>query len=101
MLFYQCHLEVHIHHHHARIKAKLRKAGRVGIIVDRVGKHGAKRVGRVPLGSHPRSTLNLAWDLRVNGKPLKAGRYHVTLRALDKKGKVLGLSAPVTVRIGG
>ena len=58
-----------------------------------------ERVGRVPLGSHPRSTLRLAWDLRVNGRALKKGRYHVTLRALDKKGKVVGLSKPVTIRI--
>ena len=59
----------------------------------------AKRVGRVPLGTHPRSTLRLAWDLRVNGKPLKAGHYRVTLRALDTKGKVLGLTKPFDLRV--
>jgi hypothetical protein len=102
VLFYQCQLEVHIHHHHlAQIVAKLRQRHTVGIIVDRLGKHGAKRVGRVPLGTHPRSTLHLAWDLKVNGKPLPRGRYRVTLRALDKKGNVLGLTRPVTVRVTG
>ena len=82
------------------IIAKLRQRYFVGIIVDKVGKHGSvKRVGRVPLGTHPRSTLHLAWDLRVNGKPLKAGHYRVTLRALDKKGKVLGLTKPFDLRV--
>jgi hypothetical protein len=71
----------------------------VGITVDKVGKHGSlKRVGRVPLGTHPRSTLRLAWDLRVNGKPLKKGHYRVTLRALDK-GKVLGTTKPLDLRV--
>ena len=101
VLFYQCRLEIHVHHHRANIIAKLRHRYFVGIIVDKVGKHGAKRVGRVPLGTHPRSTLHLAWDLKVNGKPLHAGRYRVTLRALDKKGKVLGLTRPVTVHVTG
>ena len=70
VLFYQCRLEIHVHHHRAKIIAKLRQRYFVGIVVDKVGKHGAKRVGRVPLGTHPRSTLHLAWDLKVNGKPL-------------------------------
>jgi hypothetical protein len=102
VLFYKCQLDVHVHHHLAQIIAKLRQRHPVGIIVDRIGKHGvAKRVGRVPLGTHPRSTLHLAWDLKVNGKPLAQGRYRVTLRALDKKGNVLGLTRPVTVRVKG
>jgi hypothetical protein len=103
VLFYKCQLKVVIHHHRAVIVAKLRQRYKVGIIVDRVGPRSTPRsthrVGRVPLGTHPRSTLRLKWDLRVNGKPLKAGRYRVTLRALDKKGKVVGLSKAVTIRI--
>jgi hypothetical protein len=101
VLFYKCQLDIHVHHHLAKIIAKLRQRHFVGIIVDKVGKHGTKRVGRVPLGTHPRSTLHLAWDLKVNGKPLPRGRYRVTLRALDKKGDVLGLTRPVTVRVKG
>ncbi len=97
VLFYQCHIVVKIHHHKAKIIVRLRKAGFFGIIVDKVGKHGVKRVGRVPLGTHPRSTLHLAWDLKVNGKRLPAGHYRVTGRALDKKGKVLGLTAPTNL----
>jgi hypothetical protein len=103
VLFYKCQLKVVIHHHRAVIVAKLRQRYKVGIIVDRVGPRSTPRsthrIGRVPLGTHPRSTLRLKWDLRVNGKPLKAGRYRVTLRALDKKGNVVGLSKAVTIRI--
>jgi hypothetical protein len=101
VLFYKCQLDIHVHRHHvANIIAKLRKRYFVGIVVDKVGKHrSVRRVGRVPLGTHPRSTLHLAWDLRVNGKPLKAGHYRVTLRALDKKGNVLGLTKPFELRV--
>ena len=73
----------------------------MGIIVDKVGPRSTKRVGRVPLGAHPRSTLRLRWDLRVNGKHLKRGKYRITLRALDKKGKVIGLTRPTTLRVKG
>jgi hypothetical protein len=100
VLFYQCKLAVNIHHGRATIVARLRQGHRVGIIVDRfTGPRSLKRVGRVPLGKHPRSLLHLRWNLRVNGKHLKKGRYRITLRALDTKGKVLGLSRPVTLRI--
>jgi hypothetical protein len=106
VLFYKCQLQVVVHQHRAVIVAKLRQRYKVGIIVDRIKPRSTgrkprstERVGRVPLGTHPRSTLRLKWDLRVNGKPLKKGRYHVTLRALDKKGNVVGLSKPVTIRI--
>jgi hypothetical protein len=101
VLFYKCQLIVTIHHHKATIYTKFQKAGRFGIIVDRVGKHGkTNRVGRVPLGTHPRSTLRLGWDLKVNGHRLRPGHYQITGRALDKKGKVLGLTKPrkITVR---
>ena len=67
--------------------------------VQRVkGKH-LKNVGRVPLGKHAKGHLRLRWNLRVNGKPLHKGRYRVTLRALDKKKNVLGLTRPATIRI--
>src|SRR3954447_16408636 len=106
VLFYNCKLDVEIggdhdhgHHHHiAHILAKLRQRHFVGIVVDRLGKHGATRVGRVPLGTHARGALDLRWDLKVNGKRLRAGHYRVTLRALDK-GTVLGLTKPVTISV--
>ncbi|HKE77715.1 MAG TPA: hypothetical protein VKB54_00350 [Solirubrobacteraceae bacterium] len=101
VLFANCKLEVVIHHRLAQLIFKLRQGHRIGIIVDRVDKHGdLKRVGRVPLGSHPRSTLHLRWNLKVNGHRLRPGRYRVTLRALDKKGNVLGLSRPAPLHIG-
>ena len=100
VLFAQCNLNVVIQHNVATIVAKLRQRHFVGIVVDRVGKHHSfKRIGRVPLGSHGRSTLHLRWNLRVNGKRLHPGRYRITLRALDKKGHVLGLTRPVTIRV--
>ncbi len=100
VLFYQCHLKVPVHHGIAHIIAKLRQRHFVGIVVDKVGKHGTTtRVGRVPLGTHPRSTLDLRWNLKVNGRHLKPGHYRVTLRALGKKGNVLGLTKPVDVRV--
>ena len=102
VLFYQCGWTSMSTTTGRSIIAKLRQRYFVGIIVDKVGKHGSlKRVGRVPLGTHPRSTLHLAWDLSVNGKPLKAGHYRVTLRAIDKKGEVLGLTRPVDLRVKG
>ena len=89
-----------IKHHNAAIIAQLRHRQRVGILVQRVtGKHHLKTVGRVPLGKHPKGHLRLRWNLRVNGKKLHAGRYRVTLRALDKQKNVLGLTRPVTIRV--
>ncbi len=99
VLFYQCDLDVRINHKVAEIIARLRQGHRVGIIVDRLGRHGATHIGRVPLGAHPRSTLGLKWDLKVNGRRLTAGRYRVTLRALDAHGNVLGLTKPALVRV--
>ena len=66
----------------------VRKRNFVGILVQRVGRHGKlHRVGRVPLGHHGRSRLRLHWNLRVNGKRLHAGRYRITLRAIDRKAR--------------
>jgi len=47
---------------------------------------------------HPHGGLAIIAAL-LNGTRLHGGRSRVTLRALDKKGNVLGLSRPVTVRI--
>ncbi len=99
VLFYHCRVRVEIHHRHGRIHARLRQRHKVGIIVDRVTAHGLKRVGRVPLGTHRRGAMRRGWNLKVNGRRLHAGRYRITLRALDRRGNVLGLTRPVTVRI--
>jgi hypothetical protein len=101
VLFDKCRLDVKIRHGKAKIIAKLLQSHLVGITVDRVGKHGLKRVGRVPLGKHPRSLLGLGWDLKVNGKKLRAGTYQITLRALDSKRNVLGVTKPVKIHLKG
>lgn len=99
VIFFRCRLHVRINHHTAAIIAQIRRLQRVGILVQRVsGKH-VKTIGRVPLGKHAKGHLRLRWNLRVNGKKLHAGRYRVTLRALDKKKNVLGLTRPVTIRV--
>jgi hypothetical protein len=101
VLFDKCRLDVKIRHGKAKIIAKLLQSHLVGITVDRVGKHGLERVGRVPLGKHPRSLLGLGWDLKVNGKKLRAGTYQITLRALDSKRNVLGVTKPVKIHLKG
>ena len=99
VLFAHCHVKVHIRHHLARIIAILRQRHSVGILVQRVRGHRLQRVGKVPLGEHGKGRLRLRWNLSVNGKPLHAGRYRVTLRALDDHKRVLGLSTPTTIRV--
>jgi putative heme iron utilization protein len=99
VLFFRCHLTVKIRHAIAHILARLRQRHPVGILVQRVRGHHLKRVGKVPLGTHRKGHLNLRWNLRVNGHKLRPGRYQITLRALDKHKRVLGLSTPVKIRV--
>ena len=99
VIFARCHVVVHVHHRLARIVALLRQRHGVGILVQRVHGHHLERVGKVPLGTHGKGRLRLRWNLRVNGKPLHPGRYQITLRALDGHKRVLGLSAPTTIRV--
>ncbi|MBJ7330940.1 MAG: PD40 domain-containing protein [Solirubrobacteraceae bacterium] len=81
----------------------------VGILVQReqgtvkvLGKRVPKLVpvGRVPFGKQKKGRTTIAWNGKVAGKQLRAGRYRITLRAFDKKGKLteLGASRRVTVR---
>ena len=101
MLFKRCQVDVHVHGHRAEIDATLCQSHFVGIVVE-PGRHTAlKRIGRVPLGSHPKGRLRLHWNLKVNGKRLPPAATAITLRALDKQGNVLGLSRPDTVRVRG
>jgi hypothetical protein len=90
---------VHLHGGRAEIDATLYQSHFVGIVVDRQAGRHFKRIGRVPLGEQHKGRLRLRWNLKVNGKRLHSGRYRITLRALDKKGNVLGLSRPRTIRI--
>jgi hypothetical protein len=101
VLFFKCHLVVKIKHKIAHIRARLQQRHPVGILVQRVSGHHLKRVGKVPLGTHHKGKLNLRWNLRVNGRKLRPGRYAITLRALDGHKHVLGLSKRVRIRIKG
>jgi hypothetical protein len=108
VLFSGCHLAVTITKGTAKIIARLRQRNTVGILVERIvgtrRVHGrlvarVKSVGRVPLGRHQKGRVSLTWHLKVNGHRLSAGRYRITLRALDSRKRVLGLSTPVTIRV--
>jgi hypothetical protein len=99
VLFKRCNVDVRVHGGRAEIDATLSQSHFVGIIVDRQVGGRFKRIGRVPLGDQHKGRLRLRWNLKVNGKRLHRGRYRITLRALDKKGNVLGLSRPDTIRI--
>jgi hypothetical protein len=92
----------------AVISSTLGQSNNVGILVQRIvgirHVHGnrvfvTKAVGRVPLGHHPRGSLKIHWDLKVNGHSLKPGKYLVTLRALDSHRNVLGYAKPVVVKV--
>ncbi|MEA2356822.1 MAG: hypothetical protein QOI62_82 [Solirubrobacteraceae bacterium] len=106
-IFAGCQLTVSVGAGRAVIRARLRQRHTVGILVERVvGRrqvHGRSvlrvaPVGRVPLGTHRRGQLRLRWNLRVRGRPLRAGRYRITLRALDRR-DVLGVTRSVTIRV--
>ena len=100
VIFAHCRVEVRIRHGAATILANLRHRQTVGILVQKVlSHHRLKKVGRVPLGTHRKGRLHRHWNLRVNGKRLRKGRYRITLRALDAHRNVLGLSRPVTIRV--
>jgi hypothetical protein len=101
VLFAKCHLVVKVRHQIAHIRARLRQSHPVGILVKRVSGHRLRRVGKVPFGPHHRGRLNIRWALRVNGHKLRPGRYQITLRALDRHKRVLGLSTPVKIRVRG
>jgi len=99
VIFANCRVEVKVKDGVASVIATLRHGQRVGILVQRVSGHRLKTVGRVPLGKHAKGHLRARWNLRVNGKRLHAGRYRVTLRALDSHKNVFGLTRPVTIRV--
>lgn len=87
----------------------LAKATNVGIIVQKIaGKRRflgrrvpkLKLVGRVPFGAFaPDVTHQVPWDGKVDGKPLRRGRYLVTPRSVTDDAQVLDLGEPVEIRI--
>jgi len=93
------------------VGARLGRRVPVGILVQRIVRqrrvHGRtvrtlRPVGRVPFGERAKGVLRVRWDLRVNGRRLRPGRYLVTLRAFSAKGprRVVAHAQPVVVRIG-
>jgi hypothetical protein len=90
------------------VSANLTAPSGVGLLVQRItgrqrilGKRAFKlrAVGRVPLGSFKKGKLRKRWDLRVNGKRLRPGRYLVTVRAVTRKRVVRELGRPKVIRI--
>lgn len=108
VLFPNCTVAVNQQGNAAVISSTLGQSNNVGILVQRItgirhvnGKRvfTTRAVGRVPLGHHPRGSLKIRWDLKVNGHGLKPGKYLVTLRALDRHRNVLGRTNPTIVRV--
>jgi hypothetical protein len=80
----------------------------IGILVQKVvGKRKLfgrtvpklKLVGRVPLGTFSKRPGKVRWDLRVDGKRLKRGRYQVTVRAVTTKLAVRDFGRPRIIRV--
>ncbi len=92
----------------ANVEARLTVHSGVGILVQRiVGRqrilgrraYRLRKVGRVPLGRFTKGTHHLRWNLRVNGRRLRPGRYLVTLRALTSGGVIHDMATPTVLRI--
>jgi hypothetical protein len=90
------------------VGATLLQASGVGLLVQRiVGRHRVlghrafklRKVGRVPLGKFKRGHLHTHWNLKVNGKRLRPGRYLVTVRGVSPKRVVRELGKPKVIRI--
>lgn len=90
------------------VKFKTTTPTSVGILVQRiVGRHKVlgrsapklKLVGRVPFGRFAKGADKVKWDLKVDGKRLRAGRYLVTPRAVTRAAEVLDLGKPRVVRV--
>jgi WD40-like Beta Propeller Repeat len=87
----------------------LAQPSRVGIIVQRIvgrtrvlGRRAPKLrlVGRVPLGTFKKGRRHrVRWDQTIDGRPLRPGRYLVTVRSVTRKTEVRDLARPVRVRI--
>ena len=76
----------------ATVTATLRKPRVLALVVRAAGSHQSAMVGVVPLGKHPAGVSNIHWNLEVNGRALHAGRFEVSLSALN--GALLSVPAP-------
>ena len=88
----------------ATVVATLRKRRLLFLQVRRVVERRARgparrrlvKVGRARLGRHPRGRSRIRWNLRVRGRPLRPGRYRVTLHS--RVGGLLSTPAPPGAR---
>ena len=90
------------------VTAKLTTAASIGIVVQRVVGHHRlfghtvptlRTVGRIPLGHFRRGNARVRWNRTVHGRPLRPGRYQVTVRALARNGRVEDLGRPRLLRV--
>lgn len=90
------------------LAAFVARSGKVGILVQRIvgrqrilgrREYRLRTVGRVPLGRFTNGHHRVHWDLRVNGRRLRRGRYLVTLRALSREGAVRDLAKSDVIRV--
>jgi DNA-binding beta-propeller fold protein YncE len=85
---------------HVVIVTRLNQPIRIGILVQRIVGKRLVPVGRVPFGLHRRGRVRVRWDLQVNGRKLRRGRYLITLRALTGGGRVIARAnlGAITIR---
>ncbi|HEY3729528.1 MAG TPA: hypothetical protein VGL51_20295 [Solirubrobacteraceae bacterium] len=92
----------------ALVNVETRLGSGLGILVQRIvgrrrilgrREYRLRMVGRVPLGRFRKGRHHLRWNLRVDGKRLRRGRYLVTLRALSRRGVIRDLATPNVIRI--
>jgi len=76
----------------ATVTATLRKPRVLALDVRAARDHRLATVGVVRLGKHPAGVSNIHWNLEVDGRLLQAGRYEVSLSALN--GALLSVPAP-------
>ena len=76
----------------ATVTVMLRKPRVLALQVRTMRRHRLVTVGVVRLGRHRAGRSKIHWNLRINGRPLLAGRYQISLHALN--GNILSVPAP-------
>ncbi|MFL5821257.1 MAG: hypothetical protein ACJ76S_11320, partial [Solirubrobacteraceae bacterium] len=80
----------------AQLTVTLKSPQPLVLRVNKVAGANTTKVGKLQLGRKPAGRSVVAWDLKVGGRKLGAGRYSLVMRA----GKA-GRSRPVTVSVPG
>ncbi len=81
------------------IRTTVVRAAPLGILVQRIDGNRRVTVGHVPFGLKRTGRLKIRWNLTVNGRQLRAGRYLITLRMFDRKGHLIGLAHPLPITV--